>query len=299
MAHTSVLLQESIDGLSLSKGAVVLDATINGGGHSAEIARRHGSSVKIVGLDADKGALERADLALKEAGADFVLMNENFRHLDKALASAGLSEISAALFDLGLSSNQIDGEQAGRGFTFQKDEPLIMTFAADPKEDDLTAHVIANKWQEENIAQIIFSYGEDRYAKRIARAIVAARIAGPIETTSELAEIVSAAVPPWARRGRLHPATRTFQAFRLAVNDELNALKEGLAKSFSLLGKNGRLVVISFHSLEDRIVKYFFREKGALGEAVIITKKPIVPSQAEITQNRRSRSAKLRILQKN
>lgn len=291
--HRSVLLSECLGGLSIKAGDTLLDATVNGGGHASEIARRFGDSVQIIGLDADTDALKRAEGSIKGSK---ILLNYNFRFLDKALLEARTSEVNKIIFDLGLSSDQL--QNSGRGFSFQKNEPLIMTFDKFGKGNSFTAGDIVNKWQAENITSILKGYGEERYATRIAKAIVANREKGSIKTTTELAEIIKYAVPSKDRYRRIHPATKTFQALRIAVNDELGALKEGLEKAFKYLSSNGRLAVISFHSLEDRIVKNFMREIVKGKKALSITKKPIVPSIEEVKSNPRSRSAKLRIIEK-
>lgn len=284
LIHTTVLLHESIDGLNLHTGSVYLDGTLGSGGH-AEYALSKGA--KIIGLDQDSEAIERSKKRL--TGGTFI--QENYRNLDIALDSINIATIDAFMLDLGLSSDQF--ETSGRGFTFQKDEPLLMTFKKVPTEEDLTAREIVNTWDEENIADIIYGYGDERYARRIAKAIVESR---PIETTFELVEAVKLGTPSAYHRGRIHPATKTFQALRITVNDEINTLKEGLKKGFERLSKGGRMAVISFHSIEDRVTKRFFKEKQ--DEANILTKKPIVPSDEEKVRNPRSRSAKLRIIEK-
>lgn len=296
--HKTVLLHETIDGLALKEGAVVVDATINGGGHSEEIAKRFGRKVKIIGIDLDADALRRAEARLNVIGhaAHFSLHQSSFRNLDRVLVEAEIPKINGILFDLGLSSNQF--EDSKRGFSFQKDEPLLMTFKKDPTPEDLTAYEIINKWDETNIADIIYGYGEERYARRIAKQIVDARAIKPIETTTELVEVIRKGVPSAYAHGKTHFATKTFQALRITVNDEIQSLREGLSKGFAALESGGRMSVISFHSTEDRIVKVFCKEKAAEGTAKIITKKPITPSEAEVTENRRSRSAKLRVLEK-
>jgi 16S rRNA (cytosine1402-N4)-methyltransferase len=299
MAHTTVLLQPSIQGLALKAGDVFLDATINGGGHSELVAQMFGDKVRIIGLDMDAAALEHARARLGKAGAHFDLKESNFRELDKALAAVGADKINAALFDIGLSSNQLEAtEGEGRGFSFQKDEPLLMTFKRSPSDEDLTASFILNNWEEEHIADIIRGYGEERFAGRIAHAIAEAREQAAIETTGQLVEIIRQATPAFYHRGKTHYATRTFQALRITVNDELGSLAEGLRKAFEHLAPGGRLAVISFHSLEDRLVKRYFRELAAEDKARLITKKPIVPSIDEVAANRRARSAKLRIIEK-
>ncbi len=202
----------------------------------------------------------------------------------------------AIIFDLGVSSDQL--ENSGRGFSFLKDEPLLMTLKANSSPEDLTAKDVVNNWSEENLADIIYGYGEERWSRKIARGIVEARQNGEIRTTGELTGIVEKSVPVRYRKGRIHPATRTFQAIRIAVNDELRALEEGLTKGFEVLKKEGRMAVVSFHSLEDRVVKRFYQNKEREGEAKLVNKKPITPSGEEIRENRRSRSGKLRILEK-
>lgn len=292
--HTSVLLHESIDGLDIHPGDIYLDGTLGGGGHAKYAFEKLGGKITVVGLDRDADALARSRKILGDS-KKIILKEGSFGDLDKILDDLGIMKVNRIMLDLGLSSDQF--EVSGRGFTFQKDEPLFMTMVKAPHEEDLTAHYIVNKWAEESLADIIFGYGEERYARRIAHAIVVYREKKSIDTTFELVEIVKSAVPSLYRRGRLHPATRTFQALRIAVNDELNTLKAGLEKGFERLEKGGRMAVISFHSLEDRIVKHFYKEKSP-EQAQIITKKPITANEEELHNNPRSRSAKLRILEK-
>ena len=296
MTHKSVLLQESIDGLDLQIGDVYLDATAGSGGHLEEVWRRFADRVTLIGLDADSTSLTITKERLDLVGAKVKLLELNFRHIDKALELFEIKNPDKILFDLGWSSDQFEG--GGKGFSFQKDEPLLMTFKKEVTDEDTTAYEVVNRWNEENLADVIYGYGEERYARRIAKMIVEKRQEKPISSSAELAEIIKSAVPIIYRFGRIHPATRTFQAIRIAVNDELRALEEGLMKSFEILKEGGRLAVISFHSLEDRIVKNFFRLKKEEGRGKLINKKPIVPSEAEIFKNPRSRSAKLRIIQK-
>lgn len=296
MAHTTVLLHESIDGLDIHEGDVFLDCTINGGGHSEEVAKRFGSSVKIVGIDMDENALKKAEARLKAVNADAHLAQNNFRNLDEVLRSFGLEKADRILYDLGLSSNQFD--ESGRGFSFQKDEPLLMTFKAAPGKDDLTVQEILNTWDEENIADVIYGYGGETFSRKIAKGIVEARAAGPIKTTGELVEIIRTSTPSIYHRKKIHFATKTFQALRITVNDEIRALREGLQKGYDALSPGGRMALISFHSIEDRIVKHFFKELEKEEGTKSITKKPIVPTREEVVANPRSRSSKLRILQK-
>jgi 16S rRNA (cytosine1402-N4)-methyltransferase len=211
------------------------------------------------------------------------------------LDQAGVAGVDGIIFDLGLSSNQI--EESGRGFSFKTDEPLLMTMKKDPQSSDITAYEIVNSWSEESLADIIYGYGEDRFARRIAKAIVMAREIQSIETAGQLSDIIASVVPKFGFK-KINPATKTFQAIRIAVNDELGAIKEALPKAFSRLNTGGRISIISFHSLEDRIVKRFFKEKSEAGEGRLINKKPITPSPQEIAENPRSRSAKLRIIEK-
>lgn len=290
--HKSVLLQEVIDNLSFEKNEVFLDCTIGAGGHM-ESAFKKEPSIRIVGIDLDTDAIDRAEKRLGTLGAKFELFENNFRNLDQVLVSANIKCVNKILFDFGLSSHQID--ESGRGFAFKTDEPLAMTMSKDPKKSLFTAYNIVNEWDEENIADIIFAYGEERYARRIAKAIVTERELGPIETTFELAEIVASAMPRLAHRKKINPATKTFQALRIAVNDELRSIEEGISKAFDHTCPNGRIAVISFHSLEDRIVKRFFKEKEKDGLGRSITKRPITPGDKELVENPRSRSAKLRI----
>lgn len=294
--HTSVLLHESIDALSLVPGEVFVDCTVGAGGHSEEVCNRFGDAVKIIALDVDQDALNRSEERLGAKGCNITFHLSNFRDFEKALKERGIESVDGFLLDLGFSSYTL--EDSGRGFSFQKDEPLTMTLKRDVTPNDITASMIVNTWSEETIANILYGYGNERFSRRIAREIVAAREQSPIESTKQLVDIVSSAVPFFYKHGRIHPATKTFQALRIAVNDELGALQEFLEKGFEYLRPGGRMAIISFHSLEDRIVKNFFREKRDSGEAELLTKKPTIPSSEEVEENPRSRSAKLRVLKK-
>jgi len=304
MAHISVLQKEVKEILDLQSGDVLLDATVNGGGHSADAAPILGVHGAIIGIDRDSDAINRSKAKLSEAICSVTLVQDDFRNLDRLLSSYGMRTPTKILFDLGWNASQFFGSDsdalatAGRGFSFQKDEPLLMTFKQNVEESDTTAYDVVNNWDEENLADVIYGYGEERYSRRIAKAIVASRSEGPIKSSGQLAEIIKNAVPIFYRFGRIHPATKTFQAIRIAVNDELQALEEGLSKGFNILDKEGRMAVISFHSLEDRIVKRFFKLQVTLEKGILINKKPITPDDEEITKNPRSRSAKLRIIQK-
>ncbi len=283
--HKTVLLNETIDGLDLTGNPIVLDATFGGGGHSMEILRRFGNA-KIIAFDQDKSAWRENDRRIS-------FQNENFAQINKILKS---EKVDGIIFDLGLSSDQL--ENSGRGFSFLKDEPLLMTMKENPLSEDITAGEIVNTWGEKSLADIIYGYGEERYARRIAKAIVEARQKGEIKTTFDLVKIISEAVPAVYRRGRLHFATRTFQSLRIAVNDELRVLQKGLEEGFKALKAGGRMSVISFHSLEDRVVKKFYKALEKEKKAILINKKPIIASAEEIKNNPRARSAKLRILEK-
>ena len=316
--HRAVLLNETIEGLDLQNKSVVLDATFGGGGHSREILEKY-PNVKIIALDQDKNTWEQAKDKFKGFEKRIFFKNVNFRDLDKIYQKENSKDFcafvlgvkkarnprrfksfnflfDAIIFDLGLSSDQL--ENSGRGFSFMKDEPLIMTMKENPLPEDLTAKYIVNNWSEESLADIIYGYGEERFGRKIARGIVEARKKNKIETTFDLVQIVESSVPTFYKKGRLHFATRTFQALRIAVNDALRTFQTGLEKGFKVLNKNGRMVVITFHSLEDRIAKRFYKGKEKNKEAILINKKPIITSKEEIINNPRARSAKLRILEK-
>lgn len=296
MKHISVLLAETIDGLALKSGAVILDGTLGGGGHTAEIVKRHGNSVKIIGVDLDSGAFGRAEEKLKDMPHDTVFKESAFQNADAVLDELGIEKIDGVMLDLGISSFQL--EEEGRGFSFMRDEPLLMTMKKNPGEADVTALDVVNTWSEQTLADIIYGFGEERYSRRIAKAIVEARGKKEITTTGELSEIVNRVVGREYKRLKINPATKTFQAIRIAVNSELVAVEESIPKFFDRLHTGGRMVIISFHSLEDRIVKQGFKKLTEEGLGKIITKKPIVPTEEEIKLNPRSRSAKLRIIEK-
>lgn len=294
--HIPVLLHESIDALNIHSGDIVVDATINGGGHSEEIAMRWKDKVHIIGLDVDSDALKAADIRLNKAGARFTLIRSNFRNLASVITESGETRPSGVLFDLGMSSRQLDS--SGRGFSFQRDETLLMTLSNDTTERMFTALEIVSDWSEENIATILRAYGDEQFANRIAKGIVAKRLEGPIDTTFKLRDVILANVPHFYKKGKTHPATRTFQALRITANDEIRALEEGLLGALNILAPGGRMAVISFHSVEDRIVKRFMRNMADEGHGIVQTKKPITPTTAEVTANPRSRSSKLRIFEK-
>ncbi len=288
--HKPVLLNEILENLPVPDGGVFVDGTVGNGGHSREIAKSKNGKVKIVGLDMDSGSIERARKNLSDY-QNVILRKSNFKNMDIILKEEGIDKVDAILLDLGFSSDQLESSE--RGFSFKKDEPLLMTLNDDLKVGDITARTIVNEFEENNLNIIIRNYGEEKMSRKIAEAIVRARKIEPITTSGQLAEIIESAV---RRKGKIHPATKTFQALRIAVNDELRSLEEVLPKAVEFLKKGGRLGVISFHSLEDRIVKKFSRESR--DKIKIINKKPIISKEDELEDNPRSRSAKLRILEK-
>lgn len=296
MQHKTVLLQEAIDGLEIKNGDIFVDGTLGGGGHSEEVCNRFGDSVVMIGIDLDPEAISRTKLRLSSHNCNIRYAQGSFRNIDTILDSLGVAQVDKILLDIGLSSNQF--EDSGRGFSFQKDEPLIMSFKKDITEEDLTAKEIVNTWDLENLVAILKGYGEEQFAWKISKAIVARRELKPIETTFELVEIIKIATPKWYAHRKIHPATKTFQALRITVNDEIESLKEGVQKSFEKLNPKGRLAVISFHSLEDRVVKQFFKKLSSEDRGITTSKKPITPTKEEIEENPRSRSAKLRIIKK-
>lgn len=298
--HKPVLLQEVKDSL-ISKALKAskstpwyVDGTLGGAGHAAAIAEALDGNINLIGLDRDPEAVKRAETSLAGKTRKLILECENFRNLDKVLGRHGIEKADLILLDLGLSSDEL--ENSGRGFSFQKDEPLLMTMG-DPATHPFTARDILNDWKEEDIANVIFAYGEEKFARRIAKAIVDYRTKKKIETADELTEIIRSGVPAAYRFRKLHPATKTFQALRIAVNDELKAIEEGLKKAYAHLNEGGRLGVISFHSLEDRIVKNFMRTEERHG-GKLISRKAVKPSEEEIAENPRSRSARFRVIEK-
>ena len=296
MAHTSVLLNECIGSLSLREGMTIVDGTFGAGGHSRRIAEEIGLRGRLVSFDADLSVFTEEKLEDLARLTHFTPIVENFRNVAEALTKREVSSIDGALFDLGLSSTQL--EESGRGFSFQRNEPLAMTFTHEPKEGDTTAAEIVMHWSEETLVTIFKGFGEERFARSIAKGIVAARKTAPITTTGELVEIIRISTPGWYHRGRTHFATQTFQALRMAVNDELGAIEAGIRGALGHMAPGGRIAVISFHSIEDRAVKQLFRVLKEEGSVAFITKKPIIPSAAELKANPRARSAKLRVVEK-
>lgn len=282
--------------LNLKEAAVVFDGTFGGGGHSRLIAERIGRSGTLIACDRDGSVFETEAAREIEALTTFIPRVANFRDIKHTLAECRRERLDAALFDLGLSSTEL--EASGRGFSFLRDEPLLMTYEREPGPGSVTARTVVNDWSEHTLADVLEGFGEERYARRIARAIVAARNNVEIRTTAELVAIIKAATPPGYHHRKTHLATRTFQAIRMAVNDELGAIAQGLSGTLDILRSGGRIAVITFHSVEDRLVKRFFRAAAQEGRVALLTKKPIVPIAAEIVENSRSRSAKLRVVEK-
>jgi 16S rRNA (cytosine1402-N4)-methyltransferase len=296
MKHISVLLNESIDGLAIKKGDIVVDGTLGGGGHTLEILRRFNKQIKMICFDLDEDAIVRVKKILPPETSNVIFQNTGFQELKKVTKELKVEKVNRILLDLGISSFQL--EEAGRGFSFQRDEPLLMTMKKNPKGDDITAHEIVNFWEEQTLADIIFGFGEERFARRIAKAITENRAKSEIKTTFDLVRIIEEAVGRSYRGKKIHPATRTFQALRIATNSELPNLEKIVKEGFECLEAGGRMAIITFHSLEDRIVKKAFVDLKNKSLAKMINKKPILPSLEEIKENPRSRSAKLRLLEK-
>ena len=305
--HVSVLLEESIEALNIRPDGIYLDGTLGGAGHSSEIARRLSGGM-LIGVDRDPKALAAAAERLASWMDRVKLVHANFRELDSILDSLEIPAVDGILPDLGVSSPQLD--EAGRGFSYMADAPLDMRM--DPS-DPLTAYEIVNSWPQEELRRILFTYGEERYAPLIAAAIVRRREQAPIETTLALADLIRSAMPQKALREKQHPAKRSFQAIRIAVNDELGAVDSVMRRAVDRLKPGGRLAVITFHSLEDRIVKNAMAEAakgctcppefpvcvcGKKPTLKLISRKPITASEAELNDNPRSRSAKLRVAEK-
>lgn len=287
--HRTVLLQEALHYLDVRKNEHYIDATLGGGGHTESILERNDPEGKVIAFELDEETIMRTREKLKRFGKRLIIHHDSFRHI--AAASENALPISGILYDLGLSTDLI--KSSGRGFSFLQDEPLDMRFSLEQRE---TAAHIVNTLPEQKLANLIFRYGEERYSRRIARAIVSRRKQQRFSSTADLVSVIERTVPPPYRHGKIHCATRTFQALRIAVNDELGTLEKSLAAAVLLLERGGTIVVISFHSLEDRIVKLFFRVLAQQDRGEIITKKPIVASEEEVASNPNARSAKLRAI---
>ena len=306
-SHQPVLLRETIEHLNLKPNGIYVDCTLGAAGHSTAILAAE-PTVRLIGIDQDPQALERASLRLAAYTGQVTLVQDNFRNLERILDGLGIGKVDGVLMDIGVSSPQLD--DADRGFSYQQDAPLDMR--KDPNQP-IDAKTIVNTYSAEELTKIIKMYGEERWASRISDFIVRERKRAPLETTGELVDLIKRAIPAKARATGPHPARRTFQALRIAVNDELNALQQGLEQAVEVLAAQGRLAVITFHSLEDRIVKNFFQEMlgkcicppdfpvcvcGRTPQGRLVTRGPLLPSQEELEDNPRSRSAKLRVLEK-
>lgn len=298
MHHVTVLAKEAITMLNLGKGSVVVDCTLGSCGHAEQILSVIGDSGTYIGIDADKTAIDAAQYLKTQYGSTIHLIHGNFRNILEILQGLTMPSVDAVLADLGWRMEQFDGSSGQkRGFSFKADEPLHMTFGT-PEDYPFTAQHIVNEWDAEDIANVLYGYGEEHFSRRIASAIIDARTIEAITSSQQLADIVSGSVPAPYRRKRMHPATKTFQALRIAVNDEFDALHNLLRDGFSAMQPKGRMAIITFHSLEDRIVKHTFKAYVRDEAGVLVHKKPVVPSDAEQHENPRSRSAKLRTLEK-
>ena len=306
--HTSVLLQETIDGLNIRPDGVYVDGTLGGGGHSYEIASRLSDRGQLIGIDQDEAAITAAGERLKEFGDRVIIVRSNYRNTKSILQSLQIEKIDGMMLDLGVSSYQLDTEE--RGFSYRYDAPLDMRM---DKRQTLTARDIVNGYSEMELFRVIRDYGEDKFAKNIAKHIVAARQQSPIETTGQLNEVIKAAIPAKMRAEGGHPSKRTYQAIRIECNKELEVLKDSLEELIGLLNPGGRLCIITFHSLEDRIVKSAFKKAenpctcppsfpvcvcGKVSQGKVITNKPILPGEEELERNSRAKSAKLRIFER-
>lgn len=305
--HKTVLLQEAIEGLKIKEDGKYVDCTLGGAGHSEEIAKRL-TSGHLFAFDQDETAISFAKQKLAPYKENVTIIKSNFKFLKEELALRGIGQVDGILFDLGVSSPQLDTPE--RGFSYLHDAPLDMRM---DKDQELSAYTIINTWPYEKLVKIFFRYGEEKFSKQIARKIEQMRKKKAIETTGELVEIIKEAIPSPARRKGGHPAKRIFQAIRIAVNDELNAFEEAIGQAIDLLNPGGRICVITFHSLEDRICKLAFKKAqqtmevpknipilpdDAKPKIKVITKKPITPTDRELEENHRARSAKLRIAEK-
>ena len=294
--HIPVLLHESIEGLNVQSGGVYVDCTTNRGGHSVEIAKLLGTDGILICIDLDQTALQEAREGVEKIKdcPKVHFIQSNFRYLPSILKDLKISHVNGILADLGISSQELD--ESGRGFSFQRDEPLLMTFDAKPEEDVTTAYDIVNCWSESTIADILYGFADETYSRRIANAIINQREKGPIKTTFELVDVIGRSVPALYRHRKTHFATKTFQALRMATNDELGSINDLLEALPTVLASNGRACIITFHSTEDRIVKRGLRANDTTLR--MINKKAIVPSEEELKNNPRARSAQLRIVER-
>lgn len=306
--HTSVLLEETVDGLAIKPDGIYVDATLGGGGHAYEVCKRLNSKGSFIGIDQDAAAIEAAGARLLDFGERVTIIRSNYCDMKPRLHEIGIDKVDGIVLDLGVSSYQLD--TAERGFSYRADAPLDMRM---DQRQKMTARDIVNDYSEADLFRVIRDYGEDRFAKNIAKHIVMEREKGPIETTGQLNEVIKRAIPMKIQKTSGHPSKRTFQAIRIELNHELDVLKDTLDTMIDLLNPGGRLCIITFHSLEDRIVKSSFRKNedpcicpknfpvcvcGNVSKGKVITKKPILPSEEELEHNSRSKSAKLRIFER-
>jgi 16S rRNA (cytosine1402-N4)-methyltransferase len=306
--HISVLLTETIDSLDIKPDGIYVDGTLGGGGHSLEILKRLSPKGRLIGIDQDADAIAAASKRLEQYQSQFTAVKSNYQNIDAVLKNLGIDRVDGILLDLGVSSYQLDN--AERGFTYREDVPLDMRM---DQSQTMTACDIVNDYSERDLFRIIRDYGEDQFAKNIAKHIVLAREKKRIETTGELNEIIKAAIPAKVRKNGGHPSKKTFQAIRIELNHELEVLEQSIDRMIELLKPGGRLSIITFHSLEDRIVKNRFRENmnpcicppefpictcGRVSKGKIITRKPIVPGEEELEQNSRAKSSKLRVFER-
>lgn len=306
--HITVLLKETVDGLQIKPDGIYVDCTLGGAGHSEYLLSQLSGNGKLYAFDQDITAINNAKVKLKDYEGKVEFIQSNFKYIKEELHARGVFEVDGILYDLGVSSPQLDTPE--RGFSYQHDAPLDMRM---DQSASISAYDVVNHWSYNDLVRIFFQYGEEKFSKQIARKIEAQRAIKPIETTYELVELIKEGIPAPARRTGGHPAKRVFQAIRIAVNDELKVFEESLQDAIDLLKKNGRISVITFHSLEDRICKTVFKKESELpplppGLPVIpeefqpalklITRKPILPSEEELEANNRARSAKLRIAEK-
>ena len=306
--HVSVLLQETVDGLNVKPDGIYVDGTLGGGGHSYEVCTRLGAKGSIIGIDQDEAAIEAASIRLKDFGEKVTIVRSNYCDMKSRLHELGIDKVDGIMLDLGVSSYQLD--TADRGFSYREDAPLDMRM---DQRSEMTARDIVNDYSEMDLYRVIRDYGEDKFANNIARHIVRERAKRPIETTGELTEVIRHAIPMKFQKKTGHPAKRTFQAIRIELNRELDVLRDSLDDMIDMLNPGGRLCIITFHSLEDRIVKSAFKKNenpctcpsdfpvcvcGKVSKGRVITRKPILPSEEEMEVNSRSKSAKLRIFER-
>ncbi len=306
--HKSVLLKETIDGLNIKPEGIYVDGTLGGGGHSYEVCARLGEKGSIIGIDQDEAAIEAAGVRLKDFGEKVTIVRSNYCKMKSKLHELGIDKVDGIMLDLGVSSYQLD--TAERGFSYREDAPLDMRM---DRRQEMTARDIVNDYSEMDLYRVIRDFGEDKFAKNIAKHIVRERGRRPVETTGELTEIIRGAIPMKYQKKGGHPAKRTFQAIRIELNRELEVLSKSLDDMIEILNPGGRLCIITFHSLEDRIVKRAFKKNenpctcpkdfpvcvcGKIPKGRVVTKKPVLPGEAEISENSRAQSAKLRIFER-